>query len=120
MKILKIFIIIIFSLLSAKSESFIHGRIVDAFNQLPLAQTNIIVSGTENGTTSDEQGEFVLQLSEPDILLLYISYMGYETKILNDIWVRPNAYDYQMVVLYPSVILMDNIEVTDSYFDDNT
>ena len=120
MKTLKISIIVIFSLLFAQAESFIHGRIVDAFNQLPLAQANIIVSGTENGTTSDEQGEFVLQLSEPGYYSLYISYIGYESKILNDIWVRPNAYDYQMVVLHPSAILMDDIEVTDSYFDDNS
>ena len=120
MKTLKISIIVIFSLLFAQAESFIHGRIVDAFNQLPLAQANIIVSGTENGTTSDEQGEFVLQLPEPGYYSLYISYIGYESKILNDIWVRPNAYDYQMVVLHPSAILMDDIEVTDSYFDDNS
>ena len=69
MKTLKISIIVIFSLLFAQAESFIHGRIVDAFNQLPLAQANIIVSGTENGTTSDEQGEFVITTFKPRILL---------------------------------------------------
>ena len=50
---------------------------------------------------------------------MYISYIGYETKILNDIWVRP-CVRLSKVVLHPSAILMDDIEVTDSYFDDNS
>ena len=51
---------------------------------------------------------------------MHISYIGYEPKIINDIWVRPNSSDHQKVMLYPSVILMENVEVTDNYFENNS
>ena len=37
-----------------------------------------------------------------------------------DIWVRPNANDFQQITLYPSVIEMDNVVVTQNYFEKNS
>ena len=120
MNFLKIFIFFVFSFFLVQAEGLIRGKIIDGVSQLPLPQANITVNGSYEGITSDEKGEFTLQLSQTGYYTLRISYIGYESKILNDIWVRPNAADYQQVMLYPSVILMDNVEVTYDYFEGNS
>ena len=120
MNFLKTCIFFVFNFFLVQAEGLIRGKIIDGVSQLPLPQANITVIGTEEGITSDEKGEFTLQLSQTGYYTLRISYIGYESKILNDIWVRPNAADYQQVMLYPSVILMDNVEVTYDYFEGNS
>ena len=120
MNFLKTCIFFAFNLFLVQADVLIRGKIIDGVSQLPLPQANITVIDTEEGITSDEKGEFTLQLSQTGYYTLRISYIGYESKILNDIWVRPNASDYQQVMLYPSVILMDNVEVTFDYFEGNS
>ena len=111
------------SLIIALLFSFLHGagvirgQIIDGISQLPLPQANILVENSEIGTSSDDNGEFVLKCPKEGYYSISISFIGYKSKILHDIWVRPNAYDYQNILLYPSVILLDNIVVTESYFE---
>ena len=105
------------SICYSESTGIIRGQIIDGISQLPLTQANIIVENSEIGTSSDDNGEFVLECPEEGYYSISISYIGYKSKILYDIWVRPNAYDYQNILLYPSVILLDNIVVTESYFE---
>ena len=112
--------LIIFPLCFIQSAGIIRGQIIDGISQLPLVQANITVNNSESGTSSDDKGEFVLQFSEGGYYSIYISYIGYESKTLNDIWVRTNAYDYQKVKLYPSAISLENIVVTENYFDNNS
>ena len=58
------------SLIIALLFSFLHGagvirgQIIDGISQLPLNQANIIVENSETGTSSDVNGEFVIQCSE--------------------------------------------------------
>ena len=111
---MKFFFLIVLLFSSLQGTGIIRGQIIDVISQLPLTQANIIVDNSEIGTSSDENGEFVLQFSEEGYYSISISYIGYESKILNDIWVRPNAYDYQKILLYPSVILLDNVVVPDT------
>ena len=105
------------SICYSESTGIIRGQIIDGISQLPLTQANIIVENSEIGTSSDDNGEFVLECPEEGYYSISISYIGYKSKILYDIWVRPNAYDYQKILLYPSVILLDNVVVTKSYFE---
>lgn len=102
---------------SLQGAGVIRGQIINGISQLPLSQANIIVENSEIGTSSDDNGEFILQCPEEGYYSISISYIGYKSKILYDIWVRPNAYDYQKILLYPSAILLDNIVVTESYFE---
>ena len=116
---LKFFLtVLLFSYL--QGEGTIRGQIIDAINQLPLSLANIKVENSDAGTSSDVNGEFVLDFSKEGYYSISVSFIGYESKIVNDIWVRPNAYDYQKILLYPSVIRLENIEVTERYFENNS
>ncbi|EOZ91586.1 TonB-dependent receptor [Indibacter alkaliphilus LW1] len=55
----------------------IKGQIVDAQSGETLPGVNILVKGTAQGTATDIDGNFTLDVNENDVLV--ISYIGYET-----------------------------------------
>lgn len=59
-------------------ERTIRGKITDATDDSPIIGANVIVKGTTNGTISDVEGHFALNLAEGQDVLV-ISFIGYET-----------------------------------------
>lgn len=53
----------------------IKGRVIDASTQEPLPGVNILEKGTSNGTVSDADGRF--QLNVKDGAALFVSFIGY-------------------------------------------
>ena len=64
---------------SSSSTKKVKGTIVDA-SDIPIIGANVMVKGTTNGTITDLDGNFSLEVSEGD--LLEISYIGYLTQTL--------------------------------------
>lgn len=62
--------------------SHLYGQIIDSETQSPLAYANIIVKGTNMGTSTDTLGQFSLQHAFDHDDQLIISYIGYETKVV--------------------------------------
>ena len=112
-----LFIFLFIPIIVLQGSGIIHGEVIDGTNQLPLYEANIIIVDSEIGTTTDENGKFTLENFEDGYYSIRVSYIGYETKILNDIWVRPNANDFQSIILYPSVIELNNVTVRENYFE---
>ncbi len=67
----------------------IRGEVTDRNTGEPLIGVNILIDGTTIGTTTDLQGNFRINELEPGIYTLRFSYVGYETRFVNDIVVRP-------------------------------
>jgi TonB-linked SusC/RagA family outer membrane protein len=67
---------------SAQEKNTITGKVTD--NGVPLENVSVNVSGTNTGTTTDEQGRFHIMASKGQTLTF--SYIGYETKsfVLDD------------------------------------
>ena len=58
----------------------VTGTILDKeFNNEPLPFANIIIKGTKQGTSTDENGKYSISL-KPGSYTLVIGYLGYETK----------------------------------------
>ena len=102
------------------SEGLIKGRVVDGTNQLPLSDANVTIVGTENGNSTNHKGEFLIGLDRNGYYSIKVSFIGYESVIISDIWVRPNANDFQNIQLYPSIIEYRNIVVSENYFQRNS
>lgn len=62
----------------------IEGRVFDAKNNEPLPFTNIVILGTNIGTTSDLNGNFIFTGIEPGFTKLVASSVGYEKYISED------------------------------------
>lgn len=59
----------------------IQGRIYDISNNEPLPFANIIIAGTNAGTTSDLDGNFLFTGLEPGYLQVIATYVGYNQSI---------------------------------------
>jgi len=60
----------------------IHGKIVDETGE-PLVGVSIVEKGTQNGTVTNTDGTFALQLPTGDSSKLIASYLGYERQEIN-------------------------------------
>lgn len=76
-----------------RSQITIQGSVSDAHNRQPIPLANIVVLGSQIGTVSDIDGHFELNIKQIPARL-QISYIGYETKIVevnketNNLFVR--------------------------------
>ena len=77
MKIKKYLWVLFFSLTAFSWAQTIEvsGTVIDGSNNLPLPGANVIVKNTTNGTQTDFDGNFSLQASPGDLLV--VSFLGY-------------------------------------------
>jgi TonB-dependent starch-binding outer membrane protein SusC len=54
----------------------VNGKVTDATNGSPMAGVNIIVKGTTQGTTSDAEGAYSLEVQPEDVLIF--SFIGFQ------------------------------------------
>jgi TonB-linked SusC/RagA family outer membrane protein len=60
----------------------IHGRVVNQQGE-PLSGVSVLVSGTRNGTTTDNDGRFTLSVEDNKNIVLEVSSVGYQDKEVN-------------------------------------
>ncbi|MFW6249354.1 MAG: carboxypeptidase-like regulatory domain-containing protein, partial [Bacteroidota bacterium] len=58
----------------------VTGKVIDQKGD-PMIETTVIEKGTTNGTTTDLDGNYTLEVSSPDASL-HISFVGYEEKTI--------------------------------------
>ncbi|WP_339707548.1 TonB-dependent receptor [uncultured Kriegella sp.] len=91
---------------TAFSQGTITGTVTDAELGEPLPGANVVVQGTTNGTTTDFDGNFVIEVSKNTGTLL-VSYIGFVTKKVNyttvgaigTITLAPDAEELEGVVV---------------------
>lgn len=63
----------------AQNKGIVTGKLLDASTKEPLFFANISIEGTSIGTSSDEEGEFLLNNVPTGDQTLIISYIGYKS-----------------------------------------
>lgn len=99
-----------------QNKGQIFGSVIDRLSGYPLQGANISISDSDLGTISDDDGRFFINNIEQGYYTLVVSFIGFETVTLPDIWVRPKAYDLITVRMNQKTIQLDGIIVEDSYF----
>ena len=87
----------------------IEGIVIDAETGNRLAQANIIISGTDFGTITNNDGEFIIEYSSDYPVRLKISHIGYITYVEQITQQMTNSIE---IKLYPQTIQMDELVVT--------
>lgn len=118
---MKNYIITLFVLLFA-STSFsqnaeVKGNITDARNNEPIAFANIIVEGTQTGSTSDFDGNFTISGIKAGYIKLKVSYIGYKTKTSADILLSNDKIPFIQINLEPTEQVLSEIIVTVDPFE---
>ncbi|MBE9575516.1 TonB-dependent receptor [Flavobacterium proteolyticum] len=80
MKLRYLLLSLFFSVAMFAQNGTVTGTILDKeFNNEPLPFANIVIKGTKQGTSTDENGKYSISL-KPGNYTLVIGYLGYETK----------------------------------------
>ena len=65
---------------SVYSQNQISGSVMDADNMEAIPGVNVIIDGTNIGTVTDFDGNFVINTSQDTPLTLVVSYVGYSAE----------------------------------------
>ncbi len=57
-------------------SGIIKGRVADPINNEPVMFANVLIEGTDKGTTTDLDGNYKFENLEPGIYNLQVSYVG--------------------------------------------
>ncbi len=79
----RFFLFLLFPLFHIYSQNTIVGKIIDGEFNEPLPFANILVKETGEGTTSDFDGNFSVDVA-PGVYTLVFSFVGYQTQEIND------------------------------------
>ncbi len=61
------------------AQQTVKGKVLEKSTGQPLPGVNIVVKGTSNGTTTDFDGTFSLNVKKQNVILVF-SYLGYKTQ----------------------------------------
>lgn len=89
----------------------ITGKVRDALSGAPVVLANVVVEGTTLGTTTTENGDFVLDKLPRGFYNLKVSYLGYKTKVFYEIQVSEVRVALLNVELEPDSRALQAVEV---------
>ena len=111
-----IFLILIYlfcikSTITSAGNNTIRGEILDAKTKQPLHNANITIEGTNFGTTSDNEGKFIIQNIPPGNYILKVNFIGYRLfeKIIN---LTQNQTQSLKIFLEPTALKGEEVTVT--------
>lgn len=91
---------------AAHSRAFVTGNVVDASTRQSMPGVNVLVKGTTNGTTTNEAGNYTLEVEASGIETIIFSFIGYttfETPVNNrsviDVLLQPEVKGLNEVVV---------------------
>lgn len=89
----------------------ITGKILDGEYNDVLPFANVLVKGTEKGTTSDFDGNYTIELEEGSYTLIF-SFVGYDSKEISEVIVRNGEVTELTVTISPSSASLDEVVIT--------
>ncbi|MCS7018314.1 MAG: DUF5686 family protein [Cytophagales bacterium] len=106
----KLFIVLLLSLWTLEGVAQkIRGRVVDEQNQ-PLPYLTVFEEGTSNGTTTNTEGEYFLEVREGKKRIVF-RYLGYQTET-REVELRKGQTLTLNVQMQPQPVVLKEIEVS--------
>jgi len=102
--------------LNAQNNGKITGKIIDANSNEPLPFVNVIVKGTNIGTTSDLDGVFNMTGIAPGFVTLQASFVGYEMGFSSEIQVTNANTAFVEIKLTPKDTEIQEVVIKASPF----
>lgn len=111
-----LFLLLGFELISIAQNGKIQGRVYDAKNNESLPFTNIIIWGTDIGSSSDLDGNFTFTGLKPGYVRLAATSVGYENYISEDIQVTNAQTAYIEIRMVETAVQLEEVVVKASPF----
>ncbi|HBF89088.1 MAG TPA: TonB-dependent receptor [Bacteroidales bacterium] len=112
MKKYTLYILLIFATnFSFSQNGKIKGKISDEATNEPIAFANVVIKGTNIGTTSDLDGNFIITGLNQSYIQLQASFIGYETGISQDVFVSNVKTEFIEIKLKNSQLTISEVVV---------
>ncbi len=101
---------------SLAQDGIIKGRVFNSLNNESLVFATVAVLGTNTGVTTDDNGNYKIEMLQPGIYNLSVSLIGFKTFTIFDIQVtnsKPAEVNFSMTA---SITDLKEVEVKDSPF----
>jgi hypothetical protein len=122
MKLLKKYILVLIlisgNLIAQNSDGIITGKVTDAISKEPLPGVNLIIPGTNQGASTDIDGEFRITGLQPGIYNIQASFIGFKSLTKTDIIVNTARPAFIEIELTESVIELGDVTVTSDFFEE--
>ena len=112
---MKKFLLILFVLqleLFAGTTGKLTGKVTDSQTGEPLPGANVLINGTNLGSATDVNGNFLILNIPPDTYSIRFSYLGYETTIVEGVKIIVDQTTNLPVKLNPTSIEVGEVVVT--------
>lgn len=116
LKIQIIAALILMANITMAQNGSLQGKIMDKNTNEPLPFANIVIEGTNIGSVSDFDGNFLFTGLQPGFVKLQASFIGYKPALSADIQVTNAKVAYIEIFLEPTDTQLDEIEVKVSPF----
>jgi len=103
-------------LVKAADVGIISGSVMDMQTKEPLIGVNILVLGTQQGSSTDLEGNFQISDVPLGTYSLEFSYIGYTTFYKTDVVVKPGKPVILKIELLAAAVEGEEITVTAGYF----
>lgn len=94
----------------------IKGRVYNTKNNEPLPFTNILISGTSIGSTSDLDGNFIFTALKPGYVKLIATSVGFENAITEEFLVTNSKQSTIDIPMLEKIIQIETVEIKASLF----
>lgn len=108
---LLIIMLIAFTYLGHAQTGKLSGQITDAATGEPLVSANVIISGTTIGSAADINGYYSILNLRPGKYTVNYRYIGYQTKIVEDVVINADKTTQINVTLSPEAIEGETVVV---------
>lgn len=95
------FIGLLFAIPVIAQTGIIKGRVTDKLTNEAVIGANVLLTGTDTGTVTDLDGNYLLEGLKPGTYGIQVSYIGYETVTVQEIEVqgiRPTILNFELSV----------------------
>ena len=106
-----LFFALLLSVTAIAQKGIIKGRIYDAKTNQPLEFASILVQGTNIGSTSDLDGNYIFTGIEPGFKRLVISLIGYQTTVSSEIQVQGNQTSFIDIPVAETAVQLKEVTV---------
>ncbi|MBP9055588.1 MAG: TonB-dependent receptor [Saprospiraceae bacterium] len=100
MKLIKTILVLLLPILSFAQTGTIKGTVKDKLSNEAIIGANIVLVGSDLGTSTDIDGSYKIEGLKPGIYNISVSYLGYETINQSEIeiqGIRPTIFNFEMV-----------------------
>ncbi|QEC65759.1 outer membrane beta-barrel protein [Mucilaginibacter ginsenosidivorans] len=83
----------------AQSTGKIAGKVIDQKTSEPLIGATVAIEGTTKGVAANVDGHYLLSQLQPGSYAVVVKFIGYQSKLISDVEVKPNTVVNLDVVL---------------------